>query len=270
MEEHGGRFRTDDLQQLHAMHNLAMLLKEKPAGVAPTLRDASLEDQCDELKAKYRNKVTNNMAATKETCQAAMDVVRDLGRKLMAMDGDWWADVVEMADQRALDHDLIMKVKDDLIKTSSTEGTIAESFNNTNGLMYVVETNLQALVNARTSLASRLDKLVEDTSASLVEQAATCCLRPLEDVLKTCPFCKVDELFNDYESKLFLFVERGVTVTGDDNNMAYQVSWLLESSVRDEEGENEKYFFNSRMAFLTEKASPFGASYDFILLVQLV
>ena len=83
-----------------------------------------------------------------------------------------------------------------------------------------------------------MDKLVKDTSGPLVQNAATCCLRPVEEVLHTCPFCKVDTLFNEYESKLFLFVERGVTFTNnDDSSMVYQVSTKRQGTWADSEVE---------------------------------
>jgi E3 ubiquitin-protein ligase SHPRH len=51
VEEHKDQFRTDELQQLHAMHNLAEMLDKKPAGVFPTLRDSSLKEQVKASKA---------------------------------------------------------------------------------------------------------------------------------------------------------------------------------------------------------------------------
>ncbi|KAH9524373.1 hypothetical protein Btru_054305 [Bulinus truncatus] len=99
--------------------------------------------------------------------------------QLRALDGDWWADIVDMTTQRGIEEELIYKVKDNLLRTSTTEGTIADS----------------------------------------------------------CPFCVVDELFKEYESKLFLFVERGVTVSGDDNDMAYLVSTKRQGTWADSEVE---------------------------------
>ena len=46
--------------------------------------------------------------------------------QLDSLDGDWWAEVVDMATQRSIDPDLVFKVKDDLVRTSTTEGTIAD------------------------------------------------------------------------------------------------------------------------------------------------
>lgn len=45
--------KADSLQQLHAMHNLASLLGPNgalPSGVAPTLRDASLQKDADRIR----------------------------------------------------------------------------------------------------------------------------------------------------------------------------------------------------------------------------
>lgn len=46
--------------------------------------------------------------------------------QLALLDGDWWADVIEMTVQRGIEGELIYKVKDDLVRTSTTEGTIAD------------------------------------------------------------------------------------------------------------------------------------------------
>ncbi|CAL1537481.1 unnamed protein product, partial [Lymnaea stagnalis] len=47
--------------------------------------------------------------------------------QVAALDGDWWADVVDMTVQRGIDHELVCKIKDDLVRTSTTEATIADS-----------------------------------------------------------------------------------------------------------------------------------------------
>ena len=50
---HKSALKADSLQQLHAMHNLAGLLESKdklPIGIAPTLRDASLQRDADSIR----------------------------------------------------------------------------------------------------------------------------------------------------------------------------------------------------------------------------
>ena len=45
VELHKDKFRTDELQLLHTLHNLAEVLALKPEGVYPTLRDDQLTKQ---------------------------------------------------------------------------------------------------------------------------------------------------------------------------------------------------------------------------------
>ena len=47
VEEHKTEFRTDKLQQLHALHNLHEVLLLKPQGVGHTLRDSELQKEVD-------------------------------------------------------------------------------------------------------------------------------------------------------------------------------------------------------------------------------
>ena len=45
VEGHKEEIRTDELQQLHTLYNLEMVMSAKPKGVPPTLRDSLLLDQ---------------------------------------------------------------------------------------------------------------------------------------------------------------------------------------------------------------------------------
>ena len=45
VEEHKEQLRTDELQQLHALHNLQEIIQLKPEGLVPTLRDSQLYQQ---------------------------------------------------------------------------------------------------------------------------------------------------------------------------------------------------------------------------------
>lgn len=58
-------------------------------------------------------------------------------QQLALLDGDWWADVIEMTVQRGIEGELIYKVKDDLVRTSTTEGTIADMWVLCQKLMFV-------------------------------------------------------------------------------------------------------------------------------------
>ena len=55
-EEHKEKIKTDTLQRLHTITNLADLLEARHPGVAPTLRDAELRPLASELKSYYMNR----------------------------------------------------------------------------------------------------------------------------------------------------------------------------------------------------------------------
>ena len=105
--EHEKRVRTDDLQHLHAVHNLHQLLEQKPqglkklttiisffttssecnaihvpvfcwSGVAPTLRDSQLEQIEADIRLRYRQRSQANVTAAREALLPFEKSVREL------------------------------------------------------------------------------------------------------------------------------------------------------------------------------------------------
>ena len=58
VELHKDKFRTDELQLLHTLHNLYEVLALKPEGVAPTLRDDQLTTQVQLSNVEARAKLS--------------------------------------------------------------------------------------------------------------------------------------------------------------------------------------------------------------------
>lgn len=52
---------VDKLQLIHTMHNLADLIDKNP-GITPTLRDASLRNDCKILEQNFIQKFINNVS----------------------------------------------------------------------------------------------------------------------------------------------------------------------------------------------------------------
>ncbi len=65
VEEYKGKIKTDTLQKLHTVTNLAELLEAGHEDIAPTLRDDSLRDEAKELQGKYLTKYTTAIKAAK-------------------------------------------------------------------------------------------------------------------------------------------------------------------------------------------------------------
>ncbi|KAL3881583.1 hypothetical protein ACJMK2_028004 [Sinanodonta woodiana] len=187
VEEHKEQLRTDDLQLLHSLHNLYEILSSKPEGVAPTLRDDKLHQQLN--------------------------------------DGtEWWIGLLEWASSCERDDQLVMKIKEDLSDSISGDKiSLARSFRNVSGLEYVVDSHLMELKSAHEKLITKVQELNSLPSQNIINQTVECCLRPVKEILHNCPFCMADDLFNAYESRLFQFHERGVSVGGDVQDVSVQV-----------------------------------------------
>ena len=56
VSEYKGKVKTDTLQQLHTVTNLAELLEAGHEGIDPTLRDEKLRDEAKVLQKKYLTK----------------------------------------------------------------------------------------------------------------------------------------------------------------------------------------------------------------------
>ena len=66
-EENQSKIKTDTLQRLHTVTNLAELLDAGHEGIPPTLRDQKLKDEAEELKDKYLVKYSTAVAAAQVT-----------------------------------------------------------------------------------------------------------------------------------------------------------------------------------------------------------
>ncbi|XP_071112627.1 E3 ubiquitin-protein ligase SHPRH-like isoform X1 [Haliotis cracherodii] len=223
--EHEGRLKTDDLQQLHALHNLHEILMIKPANVHPTLRDHQLHEQANDLRTKYMLKAENKVVTAQEALGTAQCSVKDTSDEY-GREGEWWAQLLELMVQRELGGDLVLKVRDD-IEGHANPGvgiSMASSFRNIQGLEYCIYTQLSAMKSAREKLVKAVKKIRGKPTMDAVSETVGCCLRPAKETLRICPFCKTDELFNAYEAKIFSFRERGIVSMNEGQEMVHQVN----------------------------------------------
>lgn len=98
VEEHKSRVKTDTLQRLHTITNLAELLEAGHADVAPTLRDGGLRAEAEELREKYLGKYLAATAAAKQAVEPVSEQVTDL-RKAFACTRDGWEEAGYWPDQ---------------------------------------------------------------------------------------------------------------------------------------------------------------------------
>ncbi|NWQ73798.1 SHPRH ligase, partial [Columbina picui] len=222
-EEHKEKLKTDSLQRLHSTHNLMELLLAKHPGIPPTLRDSRLAEEAEQLRQHYMSKSNAEVAEAHQALQPVLQTIRELQRKAGS---PWWLDVIQTAIQYAIDEELVQRVQNEITcnyKQQTNKLSMAEKFRDCRGLQYLLTTQLEDVKKFQKIVREAVKNLEGPPSKQVIEAATICHLRPVRLPLNNCVFCKADELFTEYESKLFSH-----TVTGQ---MA-----IFEEMIEDEEG----------------------------------
>ncbi|XP_074427624.1 E3 ubiquitin-protein ligase SHPRH isoform X3 [Larus michahellis] len=224
-EEHKEKLKTDSLQRLHSTHNLMELLLAKHPGIPPTLRDSQLAEEAEQLRQHYMSKSNAEVAEAHQALQPVLQTIRELQRKIHS-GSPWWLDVIQTAIQYAIDEELVQRVQNEITsnyKQQTNKFSMAEKFRDCRGLQYLLTTQLEEVKKFQKIVREAVKNLEGPPSKQVIEAATICHLRPVRLPLNNCVFCKADELFTEYESKLF-----SQTVKGQ---MA-----IFEEMIEDEEG----------------------------------
>ncbi|XP_041828321.1 E3 ubiquitin-protein ligase SHPRH isoform X2 [Melanotaenia boesemani] len=224
-EEHKGRLKTDSLQRLHATHNLMELLNAKHPGIPPTLRDHRLSEEAEQLRQHYMTKYDSEVADAHQALQPVLQNIKELKRKVN-LNSPWWLEVIQRAICCSTDDDLVSRVKNELTcsyKQEPSKLSMADKFRDACGLQFLLTTQMQDLMKSQKTVQDAVKSLEGPASKKVIDEATICHLRPMRLPLNNCVFCKADELFNDYESKLFAHTVKGQTA-------------IFEEMIEDEDG----------------------------------
>ncbi|XP_026522056.1 E3 ubiquitin-protein ligase SHPRH [Notechis scutatus] len=224
-EEHKEKLKTDSLQRLHSTHNLMELLTANHPGIPPTLRDGRLKEECEQLRQHYMSKSNAEVAEAHQALQPVIQTIHELQRKIRSS-SPWWLDVIQSAIQYAIDEELVQRVQNDLTsnyKQQMNKLSMADKFRDCRGLQYLLTTQMEEVKKLQKQVREAVKNLEGPPSKAVIEAATICHLRPVRLPLNNCVFCKADELFTEYESKLFSHTVKG--------QMA-----IFEEMIEDEEG----------------------------------
>uniref|UniRef100_H2ZUI0 E3 ubiquitin-protein ligase SHPRH n=1 Tax=Latimeria chalumnae TaxID=7897 RepID=H2ZUI0_LATCH len=224
-EEQKEKLKTDSLQRLHATHNLMELLEAKHPGIPPTLRDDRLKEEAEQLRQHYMSKSNAEVSEAHQALQPALQNIRDLQRKIHS-GAPWWLDVIQFAIQYAIDEELVVRVQNELTgsyKQQACKLSMADKFRDCRGLQFLLTTQMEELKKSQKTVREAVKKLEGPPSQEVIQAATVCHLRPVRFPLNNCVFCKADELFTEYESKLFAHTVKGQKA-------------IFEEMIEDEEG----------------------------------
>lgn len=224
-EEHKARLKTDSLQRLHATHNLMELLVAKHPGIPPTLRDGRLEEEARQLREHYMSKCNTEVAEAQQALQPVQQTIRELQRKVHP-NSPWWLNVIHRAIDFSVEEELVQRVRNEITcnyKQQIDKLSMSEKFRDCRGLQFLLTTQMEELSKFQKLVRDAVKNLEGPPSRSVIQSATACHLRPARLPLNCCVFCKADELFTEYESKLFSQTVKGQTA-------------IFEEMIEDEEG----------------------------------
>ncbi|CAI9173628.1 unnamed protein product [Rangifer tarandus platyrhynchus] len=224
-EEHKEKLKTDSLQRLHATHNLMELLTAKHPGIPPTLRDGRLEEEAKQLREHYMSKCNTEVAEAQQALLPVQQTIRDLQRKIHS-NSPWWLNVIHRAIEFGIEEELAQRVRNEITsnyKQQTGKLSMSEKFHDCRGLQFLLTTHMEELSKFQKQVREAVKNLEGPPSRHVIESATICHLRPVRLPLNCCVFCKADELFTEYESKLFSHTVKGQTA-------------IFEEMIEDEEG----------------------------------
>ena len=108
--EYKGKIKTDTLQKLHSVSNLAELLEAGHENIPPTLRDDKLRDEAKELQNKYLNKYSTAVLASKEAVDPITAQVENFRESFNCQNGAWYVKAVNSVKSTAQEETILKLV----------------------------------------------------------------------------------------------------------------------------------------------------------------
>ena len=203
VEEHKN-IKTDSLQRLHSIYNLAELLEAKHTDIEPTLRDASLREEVDEIKTKYLKQYPAKVKEVDTECQEITEQIKTLENKYQ-LHVEWWIAALESTDK-----DFVAEVRDELLSKYSRfqeSKCLLYPVHSRVHLLQVLKAQSKTMKSQRNDMIKGIKNLLKEDPKSFLDGAIDCHLRPTEKDPPQCILCATHEFFNDYEETLFSMKE---------------------------------------------------------------
>ncbi|KAG0727378.1 E3 ubiquitin-protein ligase SHPRH [Chionoecetes opilio] len=200
MEDHED-IKTDSLQRLHTLHNLAEVLEAEHPGIHPTLRDAKLKEEAEGIRCKYLQQHPQLVRSSHEECRTNTAAVGDLNGTFSSRDGAWW-----LAALQCFDKEFVLEVRDEMLSSYSRfeeNKCLLHPVTSRTHLQMVLNAEMKKLRGQRDDMIKGLDHLHTLDRVALLEGAIDCHLRPSETEPPQCLLCATHEFFEEYEETLF-------------------------------------------------------------------
>ncbi|GFY78682.1 e3 ubiquitin-protein ligase SHPRH [Trichonephila inaurata madagascariensis] len=229
IEENKATIRTDNLQQIHALYNYGQLIslwiskESEIIEIQKTLECVDISVFVNNLKKKstdlsdtYLQKFKSNIQNCKESLnqvnQEICNIVSQFKCKMQSSTTSWYLDVLQSLNEEEKKF-FIIRIQESLSVAPGRiflpdSVSICERFNDSAGLSYCLVSLSNDLHTTRMSLIDAVSNISVTPTSDVLNNAIECHLRPIPGhKVPRCLYCKANDIFQQYESRLFCFNE---------------------------------------------------------------
>ena len=212
--EHEGKLKTDTLQRLHTVSNLAELIEASHEGIAPTMRDSELRVEAKKLKEKYMTKYYGGVNGAREALEPATKGVNECYDGFVN-ETSWYQDVIDFVEAADLENQILKLVHEELaqfydVVNEKEFKEIQQKYPSSRMVLYKIYEKLEDLEKKREVVMNDMKELAESNPEQFLNDAVDCHLRISTASRKNknkCRLCEVHDNIEIYENTLFHFVK---------------------------------------------------------------
>ncbi|CAN8317715.1 unnamed protein product [Cochlearia groenlandica] len=169
----------------------------------------TLDIACDTLKVKYLWAFSAKLSAAQQEFIKSYNQVSESLSSMGKQHSVWWLDVLQIAEQNTeFSSELSRKIEEaihgSLDNSSSSRAT--SRFRTIHGMKLHLQTCMDTLESSRKTVIDKLleiDQTMEKPKLEDIERIGNCKSCQKKDDGPTCIHCELDQLFKEYEARLF-------------------------------------------------------------------
>ena len=212
--EHEGKLKTDTLQKLHTVSNLAELLEANHEGIAPTMRDSELRNEAKKLKEAYMTRYFGGVDGAKKALDPATKLVSECYGAFVN-ETAWYEEVISFVEAADLEKNILKLVHEELgqfydVVNEKEYKEIQAKYPSSRIVLYKIFEKLEDFEKKREIVMAEIKELEESNPEEYLNAAVECHLRvstASRKNKKKCKLCEVHDNIEIYENTLFHFVK---------------------------------------------------------------
>ncbi|CAL9236377.1 unnamed protein product [Arabidopsis halleri] len=164
---------------------------------------------CDTLKVKYLSAFNSKLSAAQQEFKKSYNQVSESLSNMGKQRSVWWLDALQLAEQnKDFSSELTRKIEETLHGSlnNSSSSRASSRFRTIHGMKLHLQTCMDMLESSRKKVIDRIleiDQTMEKPKLEDIERISNCKYCKKKDDGPTCIHCELDELFQEYEARLF-------------------------------------------------------------------